>query len=397
MDLVKKQYDRNPYPPIPVLALPSRIQNKNLSFEFGLEKAKLTSLKQVGARILVAGSGTFEPLVVAAQNPKAEEIIAVELSESSVNVLKKRLLFQKIKNGLLFFLPDKKLPKIKVVNADLMNWEDGSFDYIISTFMIHHVEFPDKLFKRLAAWLNPNGLMRLVTYPRQSRIWMRMAAHYFQFQGLSQTTPNLKKACLKAIEKLPDPHPVRSIFLSHPEIHNRASLIDAFFHSCEKPLFPIEWKILADEYGLTWLFEDQNETSQGKFLNELDQRFEKIDPWVKLQIMDDLLEICDNPVIWFQKKNDINKFQNKELPSFLKKKFTYTEKVESVYEELSYGVKRIEVLLKDTGIDVKKLLSTFKEEVGSRVHPTNHDQILPLLTLTEYSLKPIWELVRSLP
>ena len=77
---VRSQYESYPYPPIPLVALPRRDQGAALRMPGGSE----------GARILVAGAGTFEAIVVARANAGAREIVAVDLSSASIRRLRAR-------------------------------------------------------------------------------------------------------------------------------------------------------------------------------------------------------------------------------------------------------------------------------------------------------------------
>src|SRR4051812_12385487 len=100
-DLVRDQYERFPYPPAPWMALPRRGQGEALRLEnAGIDHA--------GKRILVAGAGTLEGLVAAEMHPRAREIVAVDLSESSLQAMRKRIILRRVARPF-----SRKLPPIR--------------------------------------------------------------------------------------------------------------------------------------------------------------------------------------------------------------------------------------------------------------------------------------------
>jgi len=175
---VREQYERFPYPPIPWLALPSKGEGRGLAYAYGRELVQASPFAQALAandrpRILVAGCGTFEPVVAAMANPDAAEIVAVDLSATSLERLEKRLRFASVVSRWSSSRRRALNPPLRLVRADLFDWEDGQFDFIIASNVLHHVQEPDLLLRRLAGWLGPGGLLRMVTYAQHSRLWLR--------------------------------------------------------------------------------------------------------------------------------------------------------------------------------------------------------------------------------
>ncbi|MGZ3687058.1 MAG: class I SAM-dependent methyltransferase [Bdellovibrionota bacterium] len=286
LEEVRRRYEDFPYPPVSALALPRRAQGSSLA------------LPEPGARILVAGAGTLEALVVAQANPRAAEVLAVDLSGSSLGILRRRVWLARIAR------PWQRIARITTRVADLHEFhepEDGPFDFILASNVLHHVDDPAGLLRHLASLLRPEGLLRMVTYPAQSRLWMRETASYFRERGLTQQSPRLDRRCAEAIRELPEKDPRRSCFESQPETSHLSGLLDAFFHPCEHPLRPLLWKAAAESAGLTLQSEAQTETSRSTFLDVLAPACADLDAWTKLQILDDLLELCANPALWLRK------------------------------------------------------------------------------------------------
>lgn len=356
----RHQYERHPYPPIPSLALPSRGKEFRLSYELGAQfafpESPQVTPSHAGLKILVLGGGTFEPVLVAQTHPLASEVTAVDLSLRSLKILKRRKVWAKAMG--------RHLAPLRLLQADLMSWEpQEQFDYIMASNVLHHLENPAKGLQRIAKWIKPGGLLRLVTYPKSSRIWMRQTSDFFRRQGLSASTPRLALRCREVISRLDPSDPKRSCFESQPETHPLGGLIDAFFHPCERPLTPLQWFAHAQNSGLKWLGEGQDPLSQSSFLDELTphQSFLRLMPWEKLQILDDLLEVLSNPVIWFQKKRlePAQEVPIEDPPFF------------NPQQEIRFYLKRAERLLIRAGIHLDEVLSQLQKEVGSRVsHPS---------------------------
>jgi len=115
MDLVRQQYERFPYPPIPSFALPLRKQGKLLQYELGIHflckyrkqffgsPLEEEAFTHNGKTILVVGAGTLEPLVVAQMHPQAKKIIALDISKRSLGTLKKKSKTRPSQKSVLHF------------------------------------------------------------------------------------------------------------------------------------------------------------------------------------------------------------------------------------------------------------------------------------------------------
>ena len=154
LEQVKAQYERYPYPPVPMLALPRRGQGRSLAYETGMLLAGQTGRRlHQNKRILVAGAGTLEALVVAQTHPYAKEIVAVDLSSASISCLKRRAAWSRMNDfcRLRWGRRLGALPSMRFEVADLMSWQPAeAFDYIVASNMLHHVEAPAALLQRLS-------------------------------------------------------------------------------------------------------------------------------------------------------------------------------------------------------------------------------------------------------
>lgn len=258
---LRSQYERFPYPPIPFLALPRRKQGHELKYE-NAGPYLSRSLSSTRIRILVIGGGTIEPLIVSIVHPRAREIVNVDLSLRSIEILNRRLRFFDL--ARLF---TQRAP-IKSFNGDFTELDLGLFDYVIASNVLHHTADPARALAKASSLLKPGGVLRMVTYPSGSRMWMRATSEYLKSQGVDKSS-NIKKAALEAVRLLSITDPIRTTFESHPERGTNAGVIDAFFNACENPLSPLEWQEASENAGLSLIGESQDESSRSSLVDNV--------------------------------------------------------------------------------------------------------------------------------
>lgn len=380
-DSVRLQYERFPYPPVPRLALPRRGEGEALRFELG------GAGSHAGRRILVAGAGAFETQVVLQMHPQAAEVLAVDLSASSVARTRFRAVLARITR------PACRLPPLRAIHADLLEWAPtgGGFDYVLASNLLQHVEDPAALFRRLCAWLKPGGVLRVVTYPRASRIFMRETSRWLTLHGVRPETPRLAARARELIATLPAEHPVRSCFESQPETSSATGIVDAFLHACENPLSPLQWEAVARDSGMECVRESHDPASRSDFLRELLPRTGVLSRWERLQILDDLLELCANPVLWFRKMGeprgvDVNTEAKDRWRRTAPLTFSASLSASlSLQAELGCGLLRARTLLAQAGVTLEQALQALRTEVGPRVRPPpQEDRVLPGLSILDY-------------
>jgi SAM-dependent methyltransferase len=319
-----------------------------------------------GIRILVAGAGTLEALLVAQAHPQAREVVALDFSEKSLMISRRRALLARITG--------RRLPPLRCVSGSLEAEApalQGSFDYILASNVLHHLHDPGTGLARLARWLAPGGLLRVVTYPRQSRVFMRETSRFLRAQGLDASQPDLIKRARKAISGLP-PGAIRSCFESQPETCTRAGLIDAFFNARENPLAPLEWRSASRCCGLELVAESQRETSRSAFLRELLPATHVLSAWERLQVLDDLLELCANPVLWLRRTK-----------ASMTRPAARVEHVSKPLQgEIADGLLRARELLSRAEIKLSAALRALRTQVGPRVGAQGEP--LPGLSVLDY-------------
>ncbi len=153
--LIKNQYEENPYPRWRTTNLPEKINfndfiyknTNNLFNDLGLEKKK----------ILIAGCGTGQQ-ILNYSGINDVDIFAIDISKSSLAYAKRMTDQYKIQN-IYYFQSD-------LLNINLLK---ESFDMIVCTGVLHHMEKPYEGLKSLCKVLKPNGFMKLGLYSTIAR------------------------------------------------------------------------------------------------------------------------------------------------------------------------------------------------------------------------------------
>lgn len=288
---VQDQYERHAYPALPLLAFPSRPAAHPLAYELGqyLRTGRYVAHDR-STRILVAGSGTFEPVVVARAHPNAR-IVAVDLSAKALRQLRVRSWL----NGVW--------RRVECVQADLhddLTKRLGDFDYIVCTGVVHHSSAPDQIIARLQSLLKPHGVLRLMTYAAESRRFIYELQDFFR---RAQTPPSLQ-ACRKALACLSDTHPLRDAFETYSDIQTDSGLVDGFFHACDRPISIDRLRELTECHGLQLVgfghaWHSQPLGFEKQFTAD---EFQRLDAWNKIAAIDELGELAVNPVFWLARK-----------------------------------------------------------------------------------------------
>ena len=392
IDPLRRQYQRFPYPPIPALALPRYHAefSPQIRFEWATERAYQTKRSHYGISILVIGAGTLEALVVAQAHPGAAKVVALDFSSHSLRLLRRRSRWARLTR----FLGTPQHARLETVCEDFWNFEPKEkFDFILASNVLHHLSDPAQAPSRFAHWLKPGGIVRVVTYPKQSRHFMRETSRYLRTSlGLSNSEGDryprdLIRQARRAIRSLPPDHPVRSCFESQPETRTRAGLIDAFLNARENPLSPIEWRDAFSHAGLELFIETQTDTSRSKFVDELlpgRNGLSKLDAWDRLQILDDTLELCANPVLWLKKSSEPQSMQPTNAANTPGLTTRAPQSFEFSSAEIHEGAERARTLLARADIRLEDYLAALRAEVGPRVTAPPEERPLPGLSLLDW-------------
>ncbi len=376
---VRAQYERHPYPPVSPLALPARRPEVELSAALGAELAGIGGFP-ARPRVLVAGAGSLEALVVARANPSAEIVVAVDLSASSLRVLRWRAALARVAQ------PFARTAPIASCEADLYAFRGGPFDAIFLSNVLQHVGDPGALVVHLASMLAPHGVLRLVVYPRESRLWMRAIQAHLRALGLDAATPSPRRRALEAMRALPAPSPLRLSFEVNPESLSDAGVVDAFLHAHDEPASPLLLASYIYRAGLRLVGERQTASSRSAFVAEVDPALasKMTCPWERLTLLDESLELCANPVFWLAHARGREPAPRPPLtPDASARTDTSADPI-PVAARLAARLDALDALLAPYGTNADAWVRTLAREVGPRVGPPPEERPLPGLALSDY-------------
>ena len=264
---VKEQYEANPYPrwvnlglPFEPASIPQVVDELNLR----LFDNQINEIK--APRILVAGCGTGQHSIVTAARFKNAEVLAVDLSLSSLAYAMRKTRELSLRN-------------INYMQADILNLKnlDKKFDVIESGGVLHHMDDPFLGWEILTDCLNPGGLMKIGLYSELARddIVMMRKELTRSDNGFSDIE---MKSYRKSIMESKMPH--HQQIANTSDFYSLSSLRDLLFHVKEHRFTIPQIKVYLDKLGLKFCgFEGAKIVKDFKLYNTKNNDFYDLDKW----------------------------------------------------------------------------------------------------------------------
>lgn len=167
--------------------------------------------------ILVAGCGTSQAAKHALRWPRAQ-VTGIDLSERSVRCTEKLKRKHNLTNLEVRQLPIARLNEL-----------EKTFDQIICTGVLHHLEDPDAGLAALRDALEPDGAMHLMVYAPYGRLGIYMLREFCRRIGIRATNEDIGQLIV-ALRALPPRHPLENVMREAPEFQQAAALADALLH-----------------------------------------------------------------------------------------------------------------------------------------------------------------------
>ena len=180
--LVKNQYEKNPYPKW-------RFTNYYSTYKDSLQSIlnndispnKILSVKVSNPlRILVAGCGTGYQLIYTSRYKNCE-ITAIDLSRASLSYAKRKANEYGM-NNVSFYEMD-------LLDIHLLN---TTYDVILCSGVLHHMEDPDLGLKSLLKCLNINGFIQLALYSKYARKVIQESRKFINDNSILPSEENLR-------------------------------------------------------------------------------------------------------------------------------------------------------------------------------------------------------------
>ncbi|MCP4153690.1 MAG: class I SAM-dependent methyltransferase [bacterium] len=217
---ISRQYEENPYPRWFSLGEKSNSLAQKLEKDFPAYIAP-GALGNKRVRILVAGSGSgWQPLALARANSGAE-IVAVDLSRSSLAYGMR--MAEKFAISNVTFLHGDLLEIMRL---------GQTFHHIACYGVLHHMEKPDEGWQALDNVLLPGGTFHIGLYSRVARLPVVFIRNEIKKKNLQPTVENMKDF-RGLLLKEPRYRQIRDYFISSTDFYNLSTLRDLLFNASE--------------------------------------------------------------------------------------------------------------------------------------------------------------------
>lgn len=247
---VREQYEKYPYPDIdPQNQSPQLLVSSHLSLMCDILWAGKRTPN--GLRVLDAGCGTGAPLVAMAMAYPNADIVGVDFSDTSLS--KARQLAQRfnLKNVRFFNLPIEQLPKLGL-----------TFDFVISSGVLHHLPDPAKGLKAIGDVLDSQGAVSVMVYGKYGRTGIYMLQEalrtFFKPDDPMEERISLAFHLAHQVHRSAPGHPLTSRPLGRElQEGKEAGIVDLLLHANDIPFdVPAVYR-MCDDAGMKfyrWLF-----------------------------------------------------------------------------------------------------------------------------------------------
>jgi SAM-dependent methyltransferase len=215
---VRDFYERLPYPP-PLTRLD---QDQGLYADPERRRARFhqtwpTERPRGNLDILIAGCGTSQAAQYALREPQAK-ITAIDISDTSLHHTRRLQQAYNLSNLEILRLP---LEEVRALGC--------SFDLIVCTGVLHHLDDADAGLIALRDVLRPNGAMRLMVYGRYGRAGIYMMQDYCRLLGIGTSDNDLHELGA-TLASLPANHPISGTLRGAKDFLQIESIADALLH-----------------------------------------------------------------------------------------------------------------------------------------------------------------------
>jgi SAM-dependent methyltransferase len=187
--------------------------------------------------VLVAGCGTTQAAHYALRWPRAR-VTGIDVSTTSIAFT------QELKRR--YALDNLEVRQLPLEHAAELG---ETFEYIVSTGVLHHLPGPDAGLRALRDVLAPNGALHIMVYAPYGRAGVYMLQDYCRRLGIGHGDADVRDlaASLKA---LPLDHPLAPLLRNSPDFTTSAGLADALLHPRDRSYSVPQLMEFLDRAGL---------------------------------------------------------------------------------------------------------------------------------------------------
>jgi SAM-dependent methyltransferase len=233
---VKRQYEENPYPrwvrPAPAP------EPRTMAEYFGDWVVPGSQRERI--EVLVAGCGTGQNLVETARQFKNAQVLAIDLSLSSLSYAKRQALALGLSH-------------ITFAVADILALDrsQARFDVIDASGVLHHMADPWTGWRNLLALLRPGGFMRVGLYSRLGRADVNAARAFVAERGHRPSADGIRRS-RQDILALPAGTAARNV-ADYLDFYSTSECRDMLFHVQEHQMTLPEIARFLEEAGARFL------------------------------------------------------------------------------------------------------------------------------------------------
>jgi SAM-dependent methyltransferase len=189
--------------------------------------------------ILVAGCGTMQAAHYAVRWPNAR-VVGIDVSAKSIAFT------QELKQK--YGLENLEVRQLAVERADELS---ESFEYVISTGVLHHLPDPDAGLRALRGVLAPTGAMHVMVYAPYGRAGVYLLQDYCRRLGIGSSASQISDLAA-TLKVLPPDHPLAPLLRNSPDFANSAGLADALLHPADRSYSVPQLMGFLDRAGLSF-------------------------------------------------------------------------------------------------------------------------------------------------
>ena len=271
-DQVCEQYENFPYPCWQTTrVMPAISLDAYLTAQFG--KAALPELSSEPVNILFAGCGTGKQVVSIGKAINSKNILAFDISKNSLSHAYRKA-------------QEYEMPNTHFALADVTQvgaW-DASFDVIICTGVLHHLENASAGLSALQCVSKPNTVFFLALYSKQGRKTAIAAQEYISANNLNDSPENIR-AMRTHIQALPPSDPMFEV-QECQEFFSINGLHDYIFNKLENCYTPSDLKALLIKHKLRLIgFQNVRGDLKTKYIDQFpqDTQMTNLDNWEKFE------------------------------------------------------------------------------------------------------------------
>ena len=247
---VRAQYEENPYPRWVTVASPNPDTIEDLIGR--LRPGQVVRPRPRPVPILVAGCGTGHHCIQVARAYPDSEILAVDLSLTSLAYAARMSEQLGIRN-------------IVYRQADILGLGEvrQRFALIECSGVLHHLDEPLAGWRVLVQLLESDGVMKIGLYSKKARTGIQAAREFAASLG-APATPDGIRRCRDAISRLPDGHPARGVMGIH-DFFTLDGCRDLIMHVQEHQFTISKLQACLDELHLQFLGFETAPTTMNRF------------------------------------------------------------------------------------------------------------------------------------